>query len=275
MPQKVGLIGWPVKHSISPPMHNAAFKALNLDWEYDVMAIPPDIMSLGLREPMQHGYIGMNVTVPHKEEAMRFVKPDELARAVGAVNTIDFRDMTATNTDVIGLIDDLKAFDVQIADQDVLVLGAGGAARAAVYGLRREGARVTVVNRTLKKAQMMLADLTLSAGMRDIEVKTLDAAVDNKIDVIINCTSAGLWPNVDASPWIEGVPFPEGVTVYDMIYRPENTALMKLAEQNGGRGISGLGMLIRQGAASFKIWTDIDPPLDVMFDAAREALRGG
>jgi len=255
-------------------MHNAAFKALGLNWHYDAMAIPPDIVQLGIKEPMRHDYIGINVTVPHKQAIMKYVRPDEVARAVGAVNTVDFRDMTGTNTDVAGLIDDLKAHDIALGGQNVLVLGAGGAARAAVYGLWRESANVTVVNRTMTKAQVMLADLAISAGIKSVEVKTLDEAVEQHIDLIVNCTSAGLWPHVDVSPWIDGVPFPAGVTVYDTVYRPEKTKLIQQAELASGRGINGLGMLVRQGAASFKIWTDRDPPIDVMFAAAREALQG-
>lgn len=118
----------------------------------------------------------------------------------------------------------------------------------------------------------MLSDLNTSAGIDDVPALIIDEAAEGQIDLIVNCTSAGLWPDVHESPWIEGVPFPRGATVYDMIYRPEQTRLMQQAEAAGGRAISGLGMLIRQGAAAFKIWTGVEPPLDVMFAAARKAL---
>ena len=153
------------------------------------------------------------------------------------------------------------------------MLGAGGAARAAVYGLRMAGANVTVVNRTLQRANLMLADLTVSSGIRDIQAKTLDEAVETKIDLIVNCTSAGMYPNIDVSPWVDGVPFPENVVVYDMVYRPQYTKLMQQAEDVGGRAIAGLGMLVRQGAEAFKIWTGVEPPLDVMFEAVRNELK--
>lgn len=274
MVHKVGLIGWPVEHSLSPAMHNAAFKAVGMnDWEYDTMAIPPDIAHLGLREPMRHGYIGVNVTVPHKQMAMEYSRPDELARAVGAVNTVRFTDMHATNTDVTGFIDDLKAHHVELKGRRALVLGAGGAARAAVYGLWREGAMVTVVNRTRDRAQTMLTDLTISAGVRDVPVMTLDEAAEEPIDLIINCTSAGMWPNTDATPWIEGVPFPEGATVYDMVYIPAKTRLMEQCEAVDGVAIGGLGMLVRQGAAAFEVFTGREAPVDVMFAAARDGLK--
>jgi shikimate dehydrogenase len=271
---KVGVVGWPIEHSLSPVMHNAAFKALGMDdWYYDKMAIPPDIANYAVKEPKRHGYIGLNITIPFKEQALEFAVPDDTARAVGAVNTIDFRNDTATNTDVAGFMDDLKAHDVPLQNQRALVLGAGGAARAAVYGLWREGVEVVVVNRTMERAQNMLTNLTFSAGVRNIRTVTLDEAVEWQPHLIVNATSAGMHPNVDQSPWMIGVPFPEGVTVYDMVYRPAKTQLMQQAEASGGRAIGGLGMLVRQGAAAFKIWTGVEPPLDVMFQALREALK--
>lgn len=272
---KVGVIGWPVTHSISPAMHNAAFRALGLnDWQYELAPVPPDIVGPSLRMLRNEGgFIGVNVTVPLKEKVIPFVLSDERARAVGAVNTIDFRENIGTNTDVIGLIDDLKAHNIPLDGAKVIVLGAGGAARAAVYGLAKAGAKVIVVNRTQQKAQVMLADLTISAGVRSADVKTLDEAAEEDVSLIVNCTSVGLWPKVDESPWISGVPLPKGVTVYDTVYRPERTLLMRQVEAHGGQAIGGLGMLVRQGAAAFKIWTHQEPPVEVMFEAAREALQ--
>jgi len=269
------VIGWPVEHSLSPAMHNAAFEALGMSgWRYDLLPVPPDIVRSSLKTlKNEGGYLGVNVTVPLKQVVMPYVKPDERARAIGAVNTIDFRDDTASNTDVIGFIDDLKAHGVAIHGARVIVLGAGGAARAAVYGLAREGAQVVVVNRTMLRAQEMLANLTLTAGINGVEVKTLDEAAEWDASLIVNCTSAGMWPRVDDSPWIDGVPFPKGVTVYDMVYRPEVTAFMRQAEAAGGRAIGGLGMLVRQGAAAFKLWTGRDAPVEVMVEAARGEMR--
>jgi shikimate dehydrogenase len=256
-------------------MHNAAFAALGMsDWSYELLPIPPDIVRQGLRElKNEGGFLGVNVTVPLKQAVMPYVKPDERARAIGAVNTIDFRDDSATNTDVIGLVDDLKAHEITRSGAKVIVLGAGGAARAAVYGLVCEGAQVVVVNRTMQRGQEMLANMTLSANLRGVEVMTLDAAAEWGASLIVNCTSAGMIPNVDESPWIEAVPVPKGVTVYDMVYRPERTKLMAQVEAAGGRAIGGLGMLVRQGAAAFKLWTGIEPPIEVMFAAAREAIK--
>lgn len=273
--QKVGIIGWPVAHSISPAMHNAAFAALGMnDWQYDAVPIPPDIVRQGLRTLKgEGGYVGVNVTIPHKQAVMPYVRPDDRARAVGAVNTIDFRTDAATNTDVLGFIDDLQAHDVALVGTRVIVLGAGGAARAAVYGLAQAGAQVVVVNRTRQRAQEMLANLALSANLNGIAVMTLDEAAEWGAALIVNSTSVGMWPHVEESPWITGVPFPKGATVYDMVYRPEKTALLQQAEANGGRAIGGLGMLVRQGAKAFEIWTGRAAPVEVMFAAARDALQ--
>lgn len=273
--KRVGVIGFPVEHSLSPIMHNAAFAALGMDdWLYDCMSIPPDILRLGLREPMQHGYIGINVTVPHKEAIMNFVRPDDTAKAIGAVNTVDFRTGIGTNTDAAGLLNDLTANGVEVADARVLVLGAGGAARAAVYGLARAGANVAIVNRTMKRARRLVEQLQGTAGIGGVQVMTLDEAATWGMSVIVNCTSVGLHPHITQSPWLFGVPFPAGVTVYDMVYRPANTALMQQCVAHGGRAIGGLGMLARQGAIAFELWTDVEPSIEVMMAALHEALEG-
>ncbi len=272
--KRVGVIGFPVEHSLSPVMHNAAFAALGMDdWLYDAMSIPPDILRLGLREPMQHGYIGINVTVPHKEAIMNYVRPDETARAIGAVNTVDFRTGIGTNTDAAGLLDDLAANDVPVAGERVLVLGAGGAARAAVFGLARAGATVAIVNRTMKRAHRLAKQLHDRAGIGGVQVMTLDEAASWGMSLIVNCTSVGLHPHITQSPWIFGVPFPTGVIVYDMVYRPANTALMQQCVAHGGRAIGGLGMLARQGAIAFALWTGLQPPIEVMMAALRSALE--
>ena len=271
---RVGVVGFPIEHSLSPAMHNAAFKALGMEneWLYDAMAIPPDIADYAVKEPKRHGYIGLNITIPFKEQALQWGRPDEKARAIGAVNTIDFRDDSATNTDVDGFIGDLESYDVPIEAEKVIVLGAGGAARAAVYGLWQAGADVVVVNRTMERAQEMLTQLTFSAGVQGIPAITLDEASERGASLIVNATSAGMYPKVDNSPWIEAVPFPENATVYDMVYTPAQTKLMTQAENAGGRALGGLGMLARQGAVAFKIWTGVEPPIEVMLDTLRKAL---
>ena len=270
MTQRVGVIGWPIEHSLSPAMHNAAFAALGMDWQYDKMAIPPDIVKLSLRELRDAGFVGINVTVPHKQAVMLFVKPDEIARAVGAVNTIDFRNNKAMNTDVAGFMDDLAAHGVDPAGMQVVVLGAGGAARAAVYGLASVGARLVIINRTAERAQELIDSLRLPAASVGGYEQIADA------DLIVNCTSVGLSPNVEQSPLPDDavlkLALKPSIIAYDMVYRPMRTRFLQQVEAAGGRAIGGLGMLARQGAAAFKIWTGIEPPVDVMLAAAKQEL---
>lgn len=266
--RKVGVVGWPVEHSISPAMHNAAFAALGMTgWLYDRLPIPPDILKLSLRTLADHGYAGVNITVPHKEAALALTRPDELAKAVGAVNTIDFRARTGTNTDVAGFMSDLTAHDIPVNGQRVLLLGAGGAARAAAYGLARAGALLAIANRSPERAERMVADLGIEAALL-----TAGELADFAPSLIVNSTSAGMGAQSEQSPWPDGVPFPAGVTAYDMVYRPRRTRFLAQAEAAGGRAIGGLGMLVRQGAAAFRIWTGVEPPVDVMTRAAEDAL---
>lgn len=271
MPTKVGIIGWPLTTTLSPAMHNAAFDALGMDWYYDAMAIPPDIVREGILEPQRHGYVGLNVTIPHKEEAMKYVTPDDVARAVGAVNTIDLLEMIGTNTDLAGFMADLAAHGVDVSGKRVIVLGAGGAARAAVVGLCGAGADVRVASRSLDKARTMVANLALSNIRLTARAVAL-TELAGPADMIVNCTPVGMLPEVGATPWPDTVPFPDGVVVYDMIYKPARTRLMQQAEMHDGRAVGGLGMLVHQGAAAFERWTGVAAPVDVMFDAVRAQL---
>ncbi|MEO0562789.1 MAG: shikimate dehydrogenase [Chloroflexota bacterium] len=270
-PTKTGVIGWPIGHSLSPVMHNAAFKALGLDeegWTYDANAIPPDVLKKSVVEFGRHGYMGLNVTIPFKRDVMSFTRPDEIAQAVGAANTLILPRNKATNTDVAGFINDLRAHDLPISDMKVVLLGAGGAARAALYGLYEASATVAVVNRTPANALEMIADMGIAAA-----VKSVDEVLAWGADLVVNCTPVGMAPKVDPSPWPRQIPLPDGAVVYDMVYRPAKTTLMIQAETQGLRAIGGLGMLVRQGAASFEIWTGRDAPVDVMFDAAKAVLQ--
>jgi shikimate dehydrogenase len=267
---RVGVIGFPIDHSLSPAMHNAALAALGMDgeWLYDKIAIPPDIVKLGLRELCDHGYLGVNVTIPHKQAVMPYVKADDIAQKIGAVNTIDFRTNIGTNTDVTGFMDDLAAHGIGVAGERVIILGAGGAARAAVYGLAQAGARIVVVNRSPDKAEAMLQSLDVTGA-----VLSAPDALERGAALLVNATSVGMHPNSDESPLPADAPIPSGITLYDMIYRPARTRLMAQVEAAGGRAINGLGMLVRQGAAAFRLWTGIEPPLDVMRQAAQAALE--
>jgi shikimate dehydrogenase len=272
---RVGIIGWPVEHSLSPRMHNAAFAALGLtDWMYDAMAIPPDILAHGIREPQRHGYIGLNVTIPHKTAVMAYVQPDAIAREAGAVNTIDFRTGTGTNTDVAGFIADLVEGGMMPAAGDpVLVIGAGGAARAALVGLAKVGLRLGVYNRDRARANALGDALRRSGGVAGLRVLDADDIPSWSPSLVVNCTPVGMAQHADETPWPATVPVPSGVAAYDMVYRLGETRFLQTFRASGGAVRGGVGMLVQQGALAFRLWTGLEAPVDVMRAAVLEGLQ--
>lgn len=278
--KKVGIIGWPVTHSISPAMHNAAFAALGLnDWHYDLLPTPPESLAEQVRSLPDNGYVGVNVTIPHKQNVMPLLNGISVAaRGIGAVNTvlIEGRRLEGHNTDSIGFMLDLEANGIQIQGQRVLVLGAGGSARAVVLGLANRGAQVIVMARREQTAWQLREDLRQGITRQfDIEVQPLSALpkIAQSVHLIVNCTPAGMWPEVANSPWPEEIPIPPQAAVYDLVYRPAKTRLLQQAEAAGVRAIGGLGMLIYQGAAAFELWTGQEAPVEVMRSAALSALN--
>lgn len=295
--QQVGLIGWPVSHSVSPAMFNTAFTALGLNWRYNVYPAPPDALSQILKDLRAKGVRGLNVTVPHKRAVMAFVDAvNPEAKAIGAVNTItiagsaDSPKWYGMNTDIKGFQDDLAAALDPVVDRTprALILGSGGSARAVAYVLAQLGYQITVAARNASQGLELIRDvqsgvaapaqapsdlLTTQWRMKMVAIpwnKITDAA--RRCYLIINCTPVGMWPAINDSPWPEDVPIPATAVVYDLVYRPAKTRLMQQAEAAGTRAIGGLGMLVRQGAASFRLWTGQEPPLDRMAEAARKAL---
>lgn len=273
MTERVGLLGWPVTHSVSPAMHNAAFRALGLDWRYDLLPVPPDRFAEEVTRLLAAGYRGFNVTIPHKGAALALPQVNTVtaaARAIGAVNTLVVQpdgSLHADNTDWQGFADDVRAHGVTVAGGNCLVLGTGGSARAVVYALTHLGAaRIALISRAGADGRA-LAGWPV-AGYSDL------TALAPAADLIVNCTPAGMSPRVDESPWPEGVPFPSRAVLYDLIYNPPVTRLMRQAEEAGARALGGLGMLVRQGALSFAQWVGIAPPLAIMAEAAQAALAG-
>ncbi len=272
--QLVGVMGWPVAHSLSPAMHNAAFAALGLNWRYVPLPVHPDRVGDAVRGLRALGFAGCNVTVPHKEAVMPYLSSlSEEAEALGAVNTL-VRDGDAwrgENTDVRGFMDDLAAHGVNVADQLCFVLGAGGSARAAVWGLLKAGARVMIFNRSHERTFALMDDFHTrlpDARLSAYPLHQLGEMADccGEVGLIVNATSVGMWPHADESPWPEGAPIPAGAAVYDLVYRPARTRLLAQAERSGARAIGGIGMLVRQGAASFALWTGHAPPVDEMME---------
>jgi shikimate dehydrogenase len=278
--QLVGVIGYPVAHSLSPAMHNAAFDALGLNWRYLPLPVRENDVPAAIRGLAALGFRGANITVPHKVAAIPCMDSvSDTVRIVGAVNTICIDHATGrlegTNTDMDGFMTDLAMNRIAVEPgHHVIILGAGGAARACAAGLMRAGARVIIINRTAERAQALTDSLRPNVHSGQIDAAGYDAlpALAESATLIVNCTPLGMWPHVDGSPWPDGLPFPKGATLYDTIYRPMQTRLMREAEQVGVRVVGGLGMLVWQGAAAFELWTGIKPPADVMRAACESRL---
>lgn len=274
MTKKVGLIGYPVAHSVSPAMHNAAFAELGLDWHYELLPTPPDQLAGRIQSLASDGYVGANVTVPHKQTVVSLLKYVALAaRGIGAVNTILIEDdrMEGHNTDAAGFILDLEAHDVFPAKKHVLVLGAGGSAHAVVLGLANRGATVTVVARRDNAAWQLRENVRKGVSYNyDVRVQSLSSLQKSldEADIIVNCTPVGMWPDVDVSPLPDDALIRSDSVVYDLVYRPAHTRFMRQAEAAGARAIGGLGMLVYQGAAAFELWTGQTAPVEVMRRAA-------
>lgn len=275
----VGVFGYPVKHSASPPMHNAAFAALGLDWAYVPFTVAPEQIGAALAGVRALGLRGVNITVPLKELAPPHL--DELtdrARALGVVNTVVNTDghLRGDATDGPGLLAALAYGGAPVTPGiRVVVLGAGGSARAVIYALAEAGARVTVANRSLDRAEAIARDF---AEVGDIRVMPLDSpdSLGESISsstILINTTSVGMHPNHDAMPPIPPDALHPDLFVSDLIYNPAQTRLLSLAYSRGCRTQNGIEMLVRQGALAFVQWTGIEPPVEAMRAAVETAMR--
>jgi len=249
-----GVLGFPVRHSRSPAMMNAAFAELGLDWRYTALPVPPANFAETVRALHASGYRAANVTIPHKLAALEAA--DELsdtARSIGAVNTLTLSGdglIVGDNTDAGGLLDALG----EPVPGSALVLGAGGAARAAAWALREAGSEVTIWNRTARRAETLARELGVGAGTADAEL-------------LVNATSVGL--HRDDS--LDGLPLVDARVVADLVYGNGPTPIARWADERGARLVDGLEVLVRQGARSLAIWTGREPPVDVMRRAVVQA----
>jgi shikimate dehydrogenase len=280
MTSLVGLIGYPLGHTISPAFQQAAFNFYSLSARYDAWPIHPDLLEAKVSALRSAEYLGANVTVPHKERAAGLVdRVAPQAEAIGAVNTIVREDgiLVGHNTDTYGFMQSLKmsgGFEPQ--GKSVLLIGAGGAARAAVFALADESiASLTIANRTLERA-VSLANLARDAIPEVATVRLVDREIEEtaaRADLIVNSTSMGMRGG-DAgtvSP-LRARLIPPSALVFDMVYNPIDTPLLTAADTAGAPRLGGLPMLVYQGAAAFELWTGRDAPVAVMFKAAHEAL---
>lgn len=274
--QVVGVMGYPVEHSLSPAMHNAAFDALNMDWTYVPLPTPPESIQDAVMGLRALGFRGANITVPLKELIPSLMDElSEVAQQIGAVNTVCCREdgsLWGTSTDGIGFLRSLEAEQTPLEDNlEVVVLGTGGTARAVANTLIQNGAQVTVVSRHRDRAAQMLWEL----GAEAFALQYSDPAVVQamrRAKVLVNTTPLGLYPRIEEMPPVPLEGLHPDMLVYDLIYNPPVSKLLREAQKRGCRIVNGVKMLVYQGAESFKLWTGQYPPVDVMEQVVRQAL---
>ncbi len=276
----VAVFGYPVHHSLSPGMHNAAFREMAMDYVYVPFNVSPDDLENALRGIKALGLVGANLTIPHKEQAVHlldWISPE--AQQIGSVNTVHNVDgiLKGYSTDGEGFMRALEAEGKRADGSIAVVLGAGGSARAVSHALVSAGARVTVLNRTGSRAEALADRLNVALGGRgSVRAMALDRpeALDAvaEADLLVNCTSVGMHPHTGEQPvpdeWLH-----DRLFVYDLIYNPLKTRLLEAAEAADARGANGVGMLVCQGAISFEIWTGRKPPMDTMEQAVISGLQ--
>lgn len=272
----VGLIGEPVEHSFSPPMHNEAFKTLGLDYVYVPFNVSPNNLKSAIEGANSLNIQGLNVTIPHKINVIKYLKElDPIAELIGAVNTIDFKNLKGYNTDGIGCIRAIEEV-TKIKDKNIVVAGAGGAARAIVFYLAKYGAEeVNILNRNLKKAENLASDLLASnliSNVNSSDISEISKFISDA-DILIDTTPIGMHPNVSDEPIVKAADIHEELVVNDIVYNPNETALLKEAIKANAKVVYGIKMLLYQGAESFKIWTGREAPIDVMEAKLKETLN--
>jgi shikimate dehydrogenase len=266
------VLGDPVAHSLSPIMHTAAFARLGMDALYLAFQVSQEQLGAAIRGAQSLGFGGLNLTIPLKEAALQYVEPEAVAEQIGAVNTVDFATGQAVgyNTDGLGSLQALKETVGDLTGRTVLILGAGGAAKAIAFYLDAAGAMVRLANRNKARAEELAQRLKNAAaiGLGTELARQLEAA-----DILINATSVGMHPRVDETLVTAEMMRPD-LVVFDIVYNPLETRLLKEARRAGVKTcISGVKMLVYQGAASFKLWTAREPPIKVMERAVIDALR--
>lgn len=262
------ILGWPLGHTLSPRMHNAAFKAKNIDAHYIAVALEPVTVRRKLKGLKKSGIRGFNVTVPYKETVLPFldrISPE--ARLTGAVNTIEAHNgrWSGHNTDIHGFRQCLREGGVRVRGRRALVLGAGGAAKAAVAALIGEARLIGVHNRTASRASRLIRGFGVRNGRKLVRVAD---PLRDRWDVVVNCTSLGL-KRTDPSPVPRAV-FRHAAAAVDMIYNPPETRFLRDARRAGCQTVGGIGMLIHQGARAWELWTGKRAPVQVM----RRAVAG-
>ena len=273
-----GVIGEPIEHTLSPLMHNAAFEALKIDYVFLAFRVKPAEVECAVNGMRALNIRGLNVTMPHKSSVIKHLdRVDLSAQIVNSVNTILNKEnlLFGFNTDGVGAFKALKENGVELKGRKVLLLGAGGAARAIAYTIAKEADELAVLNRTVKQAQA-LAKLLEKSFNKKISTGSLSPSdIQSNLqdsDILINATSVGMKPKAEESP-VPPKLLRSNLAVMDIVYNPLETKLVKDAKAAGARVVSGVEMLIYQGAASFELWTGKSAPVEVMRQAALRHLQ--
>lgn len=280
--KRFGVIGHPVAHSLSPLMHNTAYSLLGLDCTYESLDIAPEMLSDALKDFVNKGFCGLNVTIPHKERVLlQMHELSDEARVVGAVNTIRFESgrLRGENTDVYGVEASLEPYRTSLHGERVLLLGAGGTSRAIMYALltRFSPAEIVVANRNRARAEELVSHFqphakSIALRSSPADENTISQLVSDA-RLIINATSIGMSPAIDASPIGEGAHFHSTQIVFDLIYTPLATKLLTFAGRSGARTISGLEMFLHQGARSFELWLGKTMPVEQIRPVIENELK--
>ena len=273
-----GIFGYPVKHSLSPLMQNAAFRELGIDAVYVPFEVPPESLKEAVDGVRALGIKGLNVTVPHKERIVEFLDYlSDDAEILSAVNTVknENGELTGYNTDAEGFLRSLLEEGVELEGKRALMFGAGGAARAVGYALLKGGVKfLNIVNRNFPRAKAV-GELLGKRGnvlVYPLKESTIEILLKD-VDLIVNTTSVGMKP--EDPVLFDYSKIPEGITVVDIIYNPPETPLLKAAKERGCKTVNGLGMLVHQGAVAFEIWTGEKAPVETMREVLKRELYGG
>lgn len=273
----IGVLGWPVGHSLSPAIHNAALNELGIDCAYLPLQVSPECLAAAISGLKALGFIGFNVTIPYKVRIIPYL--DEIERGaalIGAVNTVVNDDgcLVGYNTDADGFINSLKYHNVEVDSSKVAILGAGGAARAVVYGLFSHGAKQIVIGaRDNGKA------IDFSGSFNSIRISGMgwqDSAFTEwlaEADIIINATPLGMYPNINSMPPLNWQVVNKQAIVCDIVYNPYNTKFLNVARQHGHKIITGEGMLVEQAALALELWTGKVAPRQTMYKIIQKLLN--
>jgi shikimate dehydrogenase len=273
-----GIIGDPVEHSLSPVVHNAAFESAKLDYIYVPFRVRSENLTQAIEGMRALNIRGLSVTIPHKVKVIPLLDDiDTLAEHIGAVNTIVNQDgrLKGYNTDASGFLRSLTEQKIEISDKNIVVLGAGGAARAIAFTLADKGANLTIINRHVESAEKLAGRISSTFRKHvvsgDMSIESLKEHL-NKADILVNTTSLGMYPDNDLSP-VPSDLIKRDIVVVDIIYNPLNTKLLIDAKTKGSKTISGMEMLIFQAVAAFEIWTGKTAPVNIMREAAVQGVK--